>query len=76
METESLVSTLRVVLRVVTILGLVATDVMVTAILYLKLKKYYPEETAKFKWAFYLGGSLLAIFLIFIYYKLYEAPSF
>ena len=67
--------TLYGVLRIVTVVGLVATDVLMTAILYRKIREYYPEKTDKFRWAFFLGTILSSLLLIYIYYRLFEVNS-
>jgi len=60
------------VLRIITVFGLVATDVLMTAIIYRRVGEFYPEKTEKFRWAFFLGAILSSLLLIFIYYKLFE----
>ncbi len=72
---ENIAVTLYGVLRIVTVVGLVATDVLMTAIIYRKIGEYYPKETDKFRWAFFLGAILSSLLLIFIYYKLFEVSS-
>ena len=69
------VITLNVVLRIVMVVGLVATDVLMTAVIYKKLREYYPEETDKFRWAFFFGAILSSLLLIYIYYRLFEVSS-
>ena len=69
---EPLIINFYQVLRIVTILGLVATDVLMTAILYQKLCKIYHEKTVKFKWAFFLVAIVSSLLLIFIYLKLFD----
>lgn len=75
MKIEDFIMTLRGVLRVVTVVGLVATDVLMTAIIYRKIRKYYSEKTDKFRWAFFLGAVLSSFLLIYIYYRLFELSS-
>lgn len=67
--------TLYAILRIVTVVGLVATDVLMTAIIYRKIREYYPEQTDKFRWAFFLSAVLSSLLLVYIYYKLFEVSS-
>jgi hypothetical protein len=75
MKIEDFVITLYGVLRIVTVVGLIATDVLMTAIIYRKIRKYYPEKTDKFRWAFFLGALLSSLLLIYIYYRLFEIST-
>lgn len=75
MKIEEFIMTLRGVLRVVMVVGLVATDVLMTAIIYRKIREYYSEKTDKFRWAFFLGAVLSSFLLIYIYYRLFELSS-
>ena len=72
MISSSLLANLRLILRIVTVLGLIATDVMMLAILYRKLETFYPESMIKFKWVFYVIAIIIAFILLFMYFRFYE----
>jgi len=75
MRITEFIATFNGILRIVTVVGLIATDVLMTAIIYRKIREYYPEKTDKFRWAFFLGAVLSSFLLIYIYYRLYEIGS-
>jgi hypothetical protein len=74
-EIDEFVVTLYRILRIVTVVGLIATNVLMTSIIYRKIRKFYPEKTDKFRWAFFLGAALSSFILIYIYWRLFEISS-
>ena len=56
-------------LKIVSLLGLIITSCLMTAVSYRKLEAYYPDQVKKYKWVFILVASLLSFQMFFIYQK-------
>jgi len=62
-------------LRIVSMLGMVAFNVMITALIYWKLQVYYPEWIKKHKWIFVVVAVLMSFFMLFIFNRFYVHKS-
>jgi len=60
---------LLIFLKVVSLLGLIVTTSMMIAVIYKKLKEYYPQLVESHKWVFILMAILMAIIMVFLYQK-------
>lgn len=58
-------------LRIVSMIGMIAFNVMATALVYWKLEFYYPDKVKKNKWLFSLVAVLMSFLMLFIFNKIY-----
>lgn len=59
---------LRSVLKIVSIIGLLATGPMMVAVTYKKLKERYPVEVERNKWAFFVIAFILSV----VFFSLFQ----
>ena len=65
---------LLVVLKIITLIGLVSTVGMMTAVVHKSLKEKYPKQVEKYEWAFFVLGGLMTLVMFFLYQK-FVAPA-
>jgi len=58
-------------LKIISIVGLIVTSTMIVAIIYKKLKDYYPEDVEKRKHIFLIIAIVLSGVLVFMFDKFF-----
>jgi hypothetical protein len=58
-------------LKIVSMLGLIVTCSMMTAVTYKKLKEYYPTQVEDNKWVFVVFAGLSSMLMIFLFQRFF-----
>lgn len=62
---------LLLILRIASIIGMIAFNVFIIFLIYTKLRVYYPKKVEKLRWLFAAVAMLLSGLMIFIFNKFY-----
>lgn len=62
---------LRGVLKIISLIGLMATGPMMVAVTYKKVKERYPSEVKKYKWLFWVMSIVLSVVFLAIFLLLF-----